>query len=95
MLAIDFTSGDTNELAGVSYARPATAEADALAEAQFSDDGGTVRLFWMHDDTLRLWAIGAGTWQVDPGDGEVLDQEEALPLLWSPDGQHRIAIHSR
>ncbi len=93
VLAIDFISGDTNELASVSYARPEIAEEPALAEAQFSDDGGTVRLFWMHDDTLRLWALGAGTWQVDPGSGEVLDQEEALPLLWSPDGRRRIAIH--
>ena len=28
----------------------------ALQEAQFADEGGAVRLYWMEDDTLRFWA---------------------------------------
>ena len=34
---------------------------------------------------LRLWALGAGTWEIAPDDGAVTDLEEALPILWSPE----------
>jgi hypothetical protein len=92
ILAIDFKSGDTAELASVSYPRPNVEAEGALAEAQFADDGGAVRLYWMEDDTLRFWALGGGTWQIDPEDGEVIEAEEAVPLLWAPDGRQRISV---
>jgi hypothetical protein len=92
VLAIDFASGDTEELASINYPRPTVEAEGALAEAQFADDGGPVRLYWMEDDALRLWALGGGTWQIEPDDGEVTEAEEAVPLLWAPDGRRHISV---
>jgi hypothetical protein len=92
VLAIDFATGDTTELASITYDRPSVEEEAALGEAQFSDEGGLVRLYWMEDDTLRLWSLGAGAWKISPEDGEVTDMEGAQPVLWSEDGRHRIAL---
>ena len=90
--AIDFASGDTTELASINYPRPEIGAEAALAEAQFADDGGAVRLFWMHSGVLRLWALGAGSWDIDPESGVVTDLEEKLPVLWAPGGQERISL---
>ena len=91
VLAIDFKSGDTTELAAPTYARPDIAAEEALAEAQFSDDGGAVRLFWMEGGTLRLWALGAGTWEINPSDGTMTELEaDAVPTLWSPSADRYI-----
>jgi len=92
VLAIDFLTGDTSELASISYARPIIGAEEDLTEAQFSDDGGTVRVYWMEDDTLRLWSLGAGAWTISPTDGEVTELEDSQPLMWSADGRHRIAL---
>jgi len=92
VLAIDFLSGNTSELASISYARPTIGAEEALAEAQFGDDGGTVRVHWMEDDTLRLWSLGAGTWAISTADGEVTEMEESQAVLWSASGRHRIAL---
>ena len=92
VLAVDFASGDTTELASINYPRPDIAAEEGLAEAQFVDDGGAVRLFWMEDGMLRLWALGAGTWEIAPDDGAVTDLEEALPVLWSPNGDRRVTV---
>ena len=94
VLAIDFASGDTTELAVISYPRPAPPAADALADAESADDGGPVRLFWLENDMLRLWVIGAGQWDISPEDGTVtpLAAETAPPTLWAPDGEQRIAV---
>jgi len=92
VLAVDFASGDTTELASIDYPRPDIAAEEALAEAQLADDGGAVRLFWMEDGMLRLWALGAGTWEIAPDDGAVTDLEEALPVLWSPTGDRRVTV---
>ena len=59
ILAVDHATGEERELDRVSYPRPTIEAEAALAEAQFSDDGGSVRLYWMHDDMLRLWILGA------------------------------------
>ena len=53
VLAIDFASGDTTELAAPTYARPDVEAEEALAEAQFTDEGGPVRLYWVEGGTLR------------------------------------------
>ena len=92
VLAIDYASGDTTELAAISYPRPDIGAEAALQEAQFADEGGPLRLFWMDDDSLRLWALAAGTWTIDPADGAVEELEEALPVLWGPRGQRRIEV---
>jgi WD40 repeat protein len=93
LLAIDFTSGDSRDVASVSYTRPLVGEEAALAEAQFTDDGGTIRLFWMADNTVRLWVLGGGAWTIEPSDGEVTELEaDALPFLWSPDGRQRVGF---
>lgn len=92
VLAIDFASAETTELASVTYARPSLQGEAAVEEAQFADDGGPIRLYWMHEGTLRLWALGAGAWEIDPETGEVTDLEsDDVPWLWAPDGRHRIA----
>jgi hypothetical protein len=93
ILAVNQATGEERELDRVSYARP-TIEAEAsLTEAQFADDGGSVRLYWMHDDTLRLWILGAGSWTIDPAEGNAskLD-EDALPVLWAQEGERRIRL---
>jgi len=91
VLAIDFASGDMTELAAQSYARPEIAAEEALAEAQFSDEGGSVRLYWVEGGTLRLWVLGAGTWQIAPADGTITPLEaDARPTLWSPDADRYI-----
>ncbi len=91
VLAIDFLSGDTTELAAPTYARPDVEAEEALAEAQFSDEGGPVRLYWVEGGTLRFWALGAGTWEIDPSDGAMTELEaDARPTLWSPDADRYI-----
>jgi hypothetical protein len=91
VLAIDFESGDTTELAAPTYARPEIGPEDALSEAQFADEGGAVRLYWVEGGTLRLWALGAGTWEIDPADGAMTELEaDAIPTLWSPDADRYI-----
>jgi hypothetical protein len=93
VLAVDFLSGDSTEVTSVSYGRPTIGAESALPEAQFSDDGGTVRLFWMNDGSLRLWVLGASTWQIDPESGETTNLEgDELPLLFDADGTHRISL---
>jgi len=92
VLAIDFLSGDTTEIASATYARPDIADEDALAEAQFADDGGTVRIYWTEDDQLVLWSLGAGAWSIDPESGELSELASDVPVLWSPNGERRIVL---
>ena len=96
ILAVNQATGEERELDRVTYPRPAIEAEASLAEAQFSDDGGSVRLYWMHDDTLRLWILGAGTWTIDPAEGNATKlDEDALPVLWAPEGERRIASRRR
>jgi WD40 repeat protein len=95
VLAIDFDSGDTTELAAISYARPDLAAESALPEAQFVDDGGAIRLYWMEDDVLRFWALGGGSWTIEPDDGAVQEVDDAVPVLWAPGGERRISVSAK
>jgi len=91
VLAVDFESGDATELAAPSYPRPTIEDEDALAEAQFTDEGGPVRLYWVEGGLLRVWALGGGTWEIDPADGTMTAlEEDDRPTLWGPDGEQRI-----
>jgi hypothetical protein len=92
VLAVDYASGDATELARIPYPRPSNETQSVLRTAQFEDDGGPVRLYWMEDNQLRLWILGAGLWEIDPSEGAVTEPARRLPALWSPDGRNRIAI---
>ncbi|MGH2428616.1 MAG: hypothetical protein ACRDGV_06960, partial [Candidatus Limnocylindria bacterium] len=93
ILAIGFASGETDELATVTYARPEVGSEPELNQAQFLDEGGVVRLFWMDGGGLRLWVFGRGTWDIDPEDGEVTEGEtDEAPVLWAPDGSMRVMV---
>jgi hypothetical protein len=92
VLEFDFASGDSSDVASVNYARPTIAAEEPLPEAQFIDDGGPIRLFWMESGLIRLWILGAGTWEVDPDDGTISDPDGDLPVLWSPRGDQQIGI---
>ncbi len=93
VLAVDFESGDSTEVTSVTYARPTIGAEAALPEAQFSDDGGTVRLHWMSDGSLRLWVLGASTWEIDPESGDTTDLDgNELPVLVDGGGTHRISV---
>jgi hypothetical protein len=94
VLAIDFESGDTEDLASITYERPDVGAEAALDEARFADEGGAVRLFWTAEDRLHLWILGAGAWTIDPTDGAASELDGApLPVLWSPDGHSRIELN--
>jgi hypothetical protein len=90
ILAVDFVSGDASELGRVTYPRPQIAAEAALQEAKFADEGGIVRLAWLDDETLHLWILGAGAWEIDPESEEITELEEVLPILLAPDGERRI-----
>lgn len=91
IVEIDFGSGAETELAAPTYERPIIGEEDALTEAQFSDDGGAVRLYWIDEGILRFWALGAGTWEIDPEGGTLTELgEDDRPSLWAPDAGRRI-----
>jgi hypothetical protein len=92
ILQIDYASGEQTEITAIHYPRPDIAEESAPLEAQFADDGGSVRLFWMNDNTLRLWSLGAGSWRVDPASAEVTDMNDQLPVLWSPGAVRRVTL---
>jgi hypothetical protein len=92
VLEIDFVSGGTKELATITYPHPVTAPDAALREAQFIDDGGLVRLRPMADGNLSMWVLGApATYRVDAADGRV-QEVDAEPTLWAPDGRQRIVV---
>jgi hypothetical protein len=93
VLAVNQATGEERVLERVDYPRPSIGEEAPLHEAAFVDNGGTVRLYWMHDDSLRLWILGGGTWSIDPANGRARKLEgDALPVLWAPDGDRRIGI---
>ena len=44
-------------------------------------------------DTLRLWILGGGAWTVNPDEGNATKlDDEALPVLWAPEGERRIRL---
>lgn len=92
VVAIDFAAADTRDIARITYARPDLVAEESLVEAQFADDGGAVRLHWTENDTLRLWAAGAGAWEITPDEGEATEAGVDPPLLWAPDGRSRIIL---
>jgi hypothetical protein len=93
ILEINFGSGATRQLATIRYKHPVTGAEQPLKEAQFIDDGGLVRLYAVADGNLTLWALGApATYRIDPANGDVTEIARE-PILWSPDGTHRVTPH--
>ncbi len=91
ILSIDFESGAAEEVASISFPHPATFPETPLKEAQFGDEGGHHRLFLLDDESLVLWELAAGTWQIDPSDGS-FEAVGGTPTLWSTDGSRRIGL---
>ena len=93
VLAVNQATGEERELDRVVVRASNDRGGSISRGGPVRDDGGSVRLYWMHDDKLRLWILGAGTWTVDPAEGNAskLD-EEALPVLWAPEGERRIGL---
>jgi hypothetical protein len=95
LLEIDFVTGASKALGSVTYPHPQIGAEAPLQEAQFIDDGGTVRLYPTADGFVVAWILGApATYRFDPGDGSVVKVSHA-PQLWSPDGQKRVASDER
>ena len=93
ILEIDFASGDTRQLTTIDYPHPVTGAEQPVSEAQFIDNGGLVRLYAVADGNLTLWVLGApATYRIDPANGDVT-QIARQPILWSPDGTHRVTVH--
>lgn len=90
VLAIDFASGEMRELAAPRYLLPQVVHDSPLSEAQFVDEGGTYRLYWTEDGTLRLFVASAGVWQIDPEAGGATPAGDEAPTIWSPSGTRRI-----
>jgi hypothetical protein len=92
VLEMDFTDASAEVLATMTYPHPAIAPEPALQEAQFIDDGGTVRVYAVADGNLVVWILGApAVYQIDPGNGDVTEIEKQ-PTLWSPDGRQQIVL---
>jgi hypothetical protein len=92
ILQMDFAGGAAETIATRSYPHQEIAAEAPLIEAQFIDNGGTVRIYATADGNLVVWILGApSTYRVDVGSGAMTDVA-AQPVLWSPDGQWRTAL---
>ena len=93
VLAIDFATGEERILVGISYPRPVIGPDPPLREAQFIDNGDTVRIYATNDGNVVVWILGApSVYRVDPIDGR-LTEVDREPILWSPDGRYHIGLN--
>jgi hypothetical protein len=92
IVRLNFADGAADTLATNTYPHPEVGAEEPLVEAQFIDNGGTVRIYATADGNLVVWILGApSTYKVDVGNGAMTDVA-AQPVLWSPDGQWRTAL---
>ena len=84
VIGLDFETGEERVLSEVSYTNPSIRFGNLVAEAQFADDGGAVRLHWLGAQ-LCLSVPGGPTLAIHPRDGSQTAARSA-PALWSPDG---------
>jgi hypothetical protein len=92
ILQLGFAGGAADTIATRSYPHPEIGAEEPLVEAQFIDNGGTVRIYATADGNLVVWILGApSTYKVDVGNGAITEVA-AQPVLWSPDGQWRTAL---
>ena len=91
VVAIDFVSGQERTITQVTYPDPVLTFASRVQEAQFADEGGPVRLYWLTDGRLALSVPGGASVAIGANDGS----QTALagqPLLWSPDASLRVEV---
>jgi hypothetical protein len=92
ILRLNFADGASETLATKTYPHPEIGAEEPLVEAQFIDNGGTVRIYATADGNVVVWILGApSTYKVDVGNGAISDVA-AQPVLWSSDGQWRTAL---
>jgi hypothetical protein len=92
LLRVDFSSGAVTSLHTWVYPHPTTFQEDVVSEAQFADDGGFERVYVLENGTVIVWILGAPqVYSFDPTSG-VASTTDHMPLLWSPNGQLRIAV---
>ncbi len=63
-----------------------------VKEAQFADEGGSQRLYFMSDKTLRIWMLGAPTYGVTTTGRTTKLADVTLPTLWAGDGTKRVEL---
>lgn len=91
LIALDFATGEEREITEVAYDNPVFGFTGPLDQAQFADEGGAVRLYWLADGFLCLFVFGGPTVTIDPADGTQRPVERQ-PVLSSPDGSLRIEV---
>ncbi len=92
VLKITYATGAAAKLTEWTYTRPVLGTESAVKEAQFADEGGPERLYWMSDGTLRIWMLGAPTYRVTPTGRTTKLAAATLPVLWSGEGIKRIQL---
>ncbi len=92
VLQITYASGALTKLTEWTYPRPVLGNESAVKEAQFADEGGSERLYWMSDGTLRIWILGAPTYGVTTTGRTTKLAAATLPALWSGDRIKRIQL---
>ncbi|MFN2483513.1 MAG: hypothetical protein ABR509_01060 [Candidatus Limnocylindria bacterium] len=93
IIAIDVAYTVEHEITSVSYDNPLFGFTGPLDEAQFADDGGAHRLYWLADGFLFLDVFAGPTITIDPADGTQRPVEQR-PALSSPDGSQHVDITS-
>ena len=92
LLKVDMASGAVQSVHTWTHPHPVTFQESAIKEAQFADDGGFDRVYVLEDGTVVVWILGAPqVYTYDPATGGV-GTTPREPLLWSTDGQLRIAV---
>ena len=91
VVRVDFASGEESRMTELSYDRPVIGFSGPLDAAQFADEGGAVRLYWLADGRLLLSVFGGPSVAIDPANGDQTPVEGA-PVLSSPDGTTRVEV---
>jgi hypothetical protein len=92
LLVVNTTTRAVQSLHTWTYPHPTTFQEDVVSEAQFADDGGFERVYVLEDGTVVVWILGApSAYTFNPATGAA-GTTDHRPLLWSPNGQLRVAV---
>ena len=92
VLQIIYASGDVKKLTEWTFPRPVIGAESPVKEAQFADEGGSQRIYFMNDKTLRIWMLGAPTYGVTTTGRTTKLSDVTLPTLWAGDGMKHIEL---
>ena len=92
VLQITYASGDVKKLTEWTFPRPVIGAESPVKEAQFADEGGSQRIYFMNDKTLRIWMLGAPTYGVTTTGRTTKLADVTLPTLWAGDGMKHIEL---